>query len=305
MTIELNQRQDFTLENFARVAWSGDEVKIGARAQDVIRSHREQFMALLDNEPELHIYGVTSGYGQHASMRLEGEARQQHAANPPFASMAGFGGELPERIKRGIVLARLINMIEGHAAVTPELVVAVADTLQEPLPRVPLLGNTSAGEIIPLSHLFAGLSQSVDFAEKETLALINGSPCATAVMADVVLSTEARLQLTLDIFALSVEALAAPLEAYDEVLDPLCGDPHLVWVMEQLRQRVAGAQPQRRAYQAPVSWRILPQVIGQAVRAHGQLMQLASTALQAVSDNPVYVAAAATGDAVRYPYGRV
>ena len=290
MTLILDNRHDFSLENFARVAWMGDTVALSDSAQQAMQHSRQNFMQLLDTRPDLHIYGVTSGYGQNASVRLDGEARAEHAARPPFQSMAGFGPDLPERIKRGIVFCRLTNFIEGHAAVTPALAGEVARMLDHPLPKVPASGNASAGEIIPLSHLFVPMTQGFELAEKETIALINGSPCASALMADVALATDRRLALVLDIFSMAIEALGAPIEAYDESLETLYGDPCISYVLQQIRSRIDMDHTERRSYQAPVSWRIVPQMLGQLVRTHRQLIDAATCALSAITDNPVVVA---------------
>jgi len=289
MTLLLDNRSDFSLENYARVAWMGDSIALSDAALQVMAHSRQNFMQLLDMRPELHIYGVTSGYGQNASVRLDGEARAEHAARPPFQSMAGFGSDLPERIKRGIVFCRLTNFIEGHAAVTPELGREVANMLDSPLPKVPATGNASAGEIIPLSHLFVPMTQGFELAEKETIALINGSPCASALMADVALATERRLALILDVFCMAIEAMDAPIEAYDESLEALYGDPCISYVLQQIRSKIDMDNTERRSYQAPVSWRIVPQMLGQLVRTHRQLIDAASCALAAITDNPVVV----------------
>lgn len=292
MPLELDSREDFLLPNYARIAWFGESIKLSEPAIQRIDASRDAFVDLINNDDSVTIYGVTSGYGQNAKTRLSPEQRLEHAATPPFASMAGFGGDLPERLKRGITFCRLANFIEGHAGVTPGLAKAVAQMLDERLPPVPLLGNTSAGEIIPLSHLFTPMTQGIDLAEKEALALINGSPCATALLCDIALATERRIALLLDVFALSVEALGAPLDAYDESLESLYGDPYVAFVLQQLRARIdlkQGGGSKRRPYQAPVSWRIVPQVLGQLCRAHAQICEVATTSLKAVTDNPVIV----------------
>ena len=290
MALELNSRDDFLLPNYARVAWFGESLTLSESARNRIGECRDAFINLIDNDDSVTIYGVTSGYGQNAKTRLSPEQRIEHAGTPPFASMAGFGGDLPERLKRGIAFCRLANFIEGHAGVTPELADAVAGMLDERLPPVPLFGNTSAGEIIPLSHLFTPMTQGIDLAEKEALALINGSPCASALLSDIALVTERRIELLLDVFALSIEALGAPLDAYDESLEALYGDPFVSFVLQQIRARIdTSSGVQRRPYQAPVSWRILPQVLGQLCRAHAQVCEVASTSLKAVTDNPVIV----------------
>jgi len=214
--------------------------------------------------------------------------------------MASFGEPLPERVARGMVFARLANFIEGHAAVSPELATAVASLLDgSPLPPVPLLGNGCAGEIMALSQLLTPLAETFELGEKESLGLINGSPCAAALLADAVLAARRRLALAVEVFALSAEALLAPLEAYDPALDDLWGDPHQAAVLRELRGYLADGAAERRPYQAPVSWRILPRVLGQARRALAQAEEVAATSLGAVSDNPVFVPPARPGEAGR------
>ena len=111
MALELNSREDFLLPNYARVAWFGESLTISDTARETISQSRKAFIDLIDNDDSMTIYGVTSGYGQNAKTRLTPEQRAEHAATPPFASMAGFGGDLPERLKRGIAFCRLTNFI--------------------------------------------------------------------------------------------------------------------------------------------------------------------------------------------------
>lgn len=133
------------------------------------------------------------------------------------------------------------------------------------------------------------------------MALINGSPCATALAADVALHTGHRLRLAEQIFALSIEAYRAPLDAYDPALDDLKGDEAERVVLRNLRGHLNGTITSGRlANQAPVSYRILPQVLGQAQRAVWAMEHAATTALGSVTENPVYLAADAD-----HPSGRV
>ena len=289
MTITLSGRADVTPDAYLRVAWQGEAVRLAPAALSHIAACRAAFLRLLD-DPETVIYGVTSGYGQNAHLRLTPEERQVQARRPAWAPMTSFGEPLPARITRGMVLARLTNFIEGHAAVSPELAEAVAGMLDgRALPPVPGLGNGCPGEIQALSHLFMPLMEGGELGEKEVLSLVNGSPCAVALNADAALAARARLELAIEVFALSIEAFQAPLEAYDPALDALWEDPHEAAVLRALRSWLEGAGAARRPYQAPVSWRILPRVLGQAHRAQAQAEAAAAQGLRAVSDNPVFV----------------
>jgi len=290
MTVVLQTRADITLDAFYRVAWQGEGVDLHEEALARIADCRAAFMKLLDSDDSVFIYGVTSGFGQNAKNRLTPEQRKEQARRPHYPAMTSFGEPLPERVARGIVLARLTNYVEGHAAASPALVEALAGMLDgRPLPAVPALGNGCPGEILALSTLFAPLDESIEFAEKEGLSLVNGSPCASALVADVVLAARQRLALAEEVFALSVEALKAPLEAYDPVLDALWEDLHEAAALRGLRAWLIGGADERRPYQAPVSWRILPRVLGQARRALAQAEEVAEISLKAVSDNPVYI----------------
>ena len=235
------------------------------------------------------VYGVTSGYGDRAAIRLSDRERKEQASRPPVAG-ASFGEPLPERVARGILLARLANFLEGHGAVRPELAEAVAGMLDGgPLPPVPAQGNGGAGEILALGHLFHDLGVRVGLEEKESLALVNGSPCAAAFVGDAALAARGRLELAHAAFALSVEAFGAPLEAYSAELAELWGDEHEAAALRALGALLEGSVGERRAYQAPVSYRILPRVVGQAHRALAEAGRAAEISLRSVTDNPVYV----------------
>jgi histidine ammonia-lyase len=290
MTLEIGRRADINLDNYLRVAWRGEGVRLATGALERIAAARAGFLRLIENSPGLTIYGVTSGYGQQASRRLSPAERREHARRPPRPAACAFGPPQPQRVARGTVFARLANFVEGHAAVSPALAQAVAGMLEEArLPDVSIAGQGGAGEILSLSPLFLDLAERFSLGEKEALALINGSPSASALIADAALATQRRLALAEEVFALSAEAIKAPLEAFAPEFEVLWGDPHETAALQRLRALMAGGAGERRAYQAPVSYRILPRVLGQARRAVAAAVEAAEISLPAVSDNPTYL----------------
>ncbi len=291
MTITLNDRKDFTLKSYQKVAWEGQPVTIGDQAIDRMRTYRQAFLNHIE-DPDVVVYGVTSGYGQNAKLRFTKEQRLQNAKNPPFAATVSFGEEkMPIRVTRGMVFARLTNFISGHSAITPELAIKVAQMLKsDQIPDVPIQGNGGAGEILPLSHLFTDLAVNFDLREKDCLCLINGSPCGSALIADAALVAANRLEEISDVFALSWEALKAPMGHLDPLLGGLWGNEDEIEAIASLRARLEGGQTEdRRAYQAPVSFRVLPRYLGRAYGAVRRARQSAERCLKAVTDNPVYI----------------
>lgn len=99
-----------------------------------------------------------------------------------------------------------------------------------------------------------------------------------------------RLRLSECIFALSIEAAAAPLDAYDPALRDITADPHQRSVLARLDDYLRGVPlTGRLPHQAPVSWRIVPTVLATATRAVRDAEEIATQSLRSVAHNPVYL----------------
>lgn len=286
--ITLSDLGDFTLDAAQAVAWGGAAVRFSPGALQAMAEGRARLDRLVA-DPEVTIYGVTSGYGKNAAQRLSPAERRAHAARPPVASAAGWGDPLPDRVSRAIVFARLANFVEGHAGITPAIAEGVAAMLDGgPLPPVPTSGQGGAGEILSLSHLFLPLARQVRAAEKDMLSLINGAPAATGLVTDAALAARARLEAALPILVLGADAIGAPLDHFNPALGRYWNNRHDAWALDRINALLAGADPAgRRPYQAPVTFRILPRVLGQAHRALEDAEEVARDSLGAVTDNPV------------------
>ncbi len=288
MAVRLSKRLDITLDAAARVGWQREGVEIAPEALVTIATARAAFERLIE-QPGIVIYGVTSGYGQRAWQRFTREERIAHAAKPSLAAQAHAGEPFPERVVRIMVLARLANFLEGHAAVRPSLAETVARMLDEALPEVPREGAMCAGEILPLSTLFGGVHQRIELREKEALALINGAPVAAALASDGALAGARRLALAEEIFALSAEAYKMPIGHFSPEVARLSGEASEVATAERLFGLIAGGTAERRPYQAPVSYRVLPKMLGRLRRDCSRLAETARVSLSQVSDNPVFL----------------
>ena len=290
MTVIVNRRSDFSLDYFQRVAFGQEGVEIGPAARTAMAAARRGFLALLDSDRSAFIYGTTTRPGIEVSTPVPPERQREYARSFRAHSGFGFGGGChDEQIVRGMVFARLADFVEGHAKVRPEVADRVAALLDSPMPRVPLDGQAGPGEVLPMLHLMSAVD-GIELEEGEGMALINGSPYSTAVLADTAVRARHRLAHAELIFALSIDAFRAPLDAYDEALEDLWDDQHQVTALRSLRGHLAGADASGRlTHQAPVSFRIVPRLTGEARRAVAQAGQAAATALRSVSVNPVYL----------------
>ena len=148
MTVVIERRADLTLENFRRVAVDGEGVVIGdaARAGDARRPGGLRRPAR-EGPDGLHVRrdqparrrGEDAG-GAGGSGGL-GDGGHDARHGPRLR-----GGELDERVVRGIVFARLADFVEGNAKARPLVADRVAALLDGPLPKVPLNGQVAAAE---------------------------------------------------------------------------------------------------------------------------------------------------------------
>jgi histidine ammonia-lyase len=231
---------------------------------------------------------VTTGPGDAGDTVLSEDDRR--AAPPGLWTAVSFGEPLPERVVRAIVLARLANLVDGHAGARPSLAAAVAGMLDGgPLPAVPARGNGGAGEILALGHVFGALAARLELEPREKMALVNGSPCAAALVADAALTGQGLLDLAERTFALSVEAIRAPLDAFAAALGGLWGNAHEAAALASLGALLEGGAPDRQAHQGPVSHRVLPRVLGRVRETQAHAERTADGALSSVTDNPVFL----------------
>jgi histidine ammonia-lyase len=302
-TVMLRSRSDFNLENYRRVAWEGHRVALAPAALDRMAETRASFLRMVESDPDAVIYGTTTGDGDRVRFQRFSRAEREERGRRVARGTMAWGDPLPERVVRGIVFARLTNWIEGHGAVRPELAQRIATMLDDgPLPEIPGRGHGGAGETTALHPLFGPVAYEFGTEIKEPMELYNGSPASASLLADAALRARRRLALAHDVFALSCEGFLVPLGAYDEALEELWGDIHESAALRSIRERLEGGVPEdeRLPYQAPVCWRIIPRVLGQAHRAVARIEEAAEISLRSVSDNPVYIA---PDD--EHPHGRV
>jgi histidine ammonia-lyase len=291
MTVVVNSTDDFTLENYRRVAMGGESVAIGPKASRAMADGRANFLRLLESDRTQFIYGVTSNFGPRAKITIPPDQQRAHARAPGFRGnwARGFGGGyLDERVVRGIVFARLANFVAGNSKARPVVAQRLAALLDGPLPPVPFDGEVGAGEVLPMMHVLRDLRRD-DLEEGDANPLANGSPVSAALAADTALQACHRLDHAEQIFALSVEAFGAPLDSYDSVLDDLWGDEDEASALAMLRHYLDGASPEGRRTAAPASYLVLGRVLGQARRTVASVEQAARVSLRSVTDNPVYV----------------
>jgi histidine ammonia-lyase len=312
VTVVLRAPGDLTLETLEAVAWHGERIEIDPDLAARIDAARERMLAALDTgEP---VYGVTTGMGYLAGASLDEAAQRAHSLNLLVGRQVGGPPWLSRAEARALIAVRLAGFLGGEAGVSSALCRFLADRLNDGFtPAVPRTGAGSAGEIIPLAHAFgpmAGVGLCLredggteDAAEalhargvppyvpsiKEGIALIAGAPGAVALGAARLRAGRVLARQALIAAACAIDAIRAPLDPYHPSVAELAADPVLASVLARLNVLLEGSSETRHRLQAPVSYRVAPQVQAHLARTLERLEEDVRRALRAVADSPAFV----------------
>ncbi len=130
------------------------------------------------------VYGVTTGMGALSGVRLSAAEQLRHQQNLLLARATGGPPWLGAADVRAIIAVRLRTFLSGDAGVSAALCQRLVDILHAGIvPAVPRTGVGTAGEIMPLAHMFgplAGLGRVLAPADREPAGLAT-RPAAEAL----------------------------------------------------------------------------------------------------------------------------
>ncbi len=268
------------------------------------------------------VYGVNTGFGKLASMRIAPDDLAQLQRNLVLSHAAGLGAAMPAPLVRLMIALKLASLGHGASGVRPQTVAMLEAMLaHDLLPVIPVQGSVGAsGDLAPLAHLAAGMlgigmmrvrGQMIPAAEalaaaglapltlaaKEGLALLNGTQFSTAYALAALFGAEDALRAGLVTGALATDAARGSDTPFDARIHALRGQRGQIDCAASLRALIAGSAIRAShltgdvRVQDPYCLRCQPQVMGAAL----DLLRHAAATLAAeangVSDNPLIFAA--------------
>ncbi len=288
--IVLKGRRDLTLDVYRKVVWNHTSVSVDPTALKQIDAWRKEFLDFLAVHPELNVYGVNIKPGDAHKQRLTEEELKQNLSQGLNTGIS-FGEPLPNRVVRGIILARTSGMLGGNSASSAALTSHIIGMLgRKELPVVPREGQGGAGEVCPLGTLFDNIPREIHLGLKEPMTIINGHPTATALCVDLALRSDGIIKLTEQVLALAIDGLTAPSEHFGVQLEVCWDDPDEQKALQNIRAYLKDAPvPRRQNVQARVTVRDIPLILAAAYKAQRNLKQTAQTVLQSAHDNPLWI----------------
>ncbi len=276
-----------------------------------------------DGEGSLAVYGVNTGYGSLARVRIQPHEIERLSWNLIRSHAAGVGEPAPAEVVRAMMLLRANALAKGASGCRPEVVDTILAMLAcGVVPEVPSQGSCgSSGDLAPLSHLALVVFRGPDGADepsghatfggvrmtgaeamaragvarlvpgpKEGLAITNGAQLTTALAALACADAAGLVHAAEIAAAMSWEAVRGVSRALHPAVHALRPYPGAIACAEALRRLLHGSalvdsMPEK--VQDAYSIRCTPQILGatrDGVRfAAGQV----GVELNAATDNPL------------------
>jgi len=305
-------------DDVVRVARDCAGVRLGDDALQAITASRAVVDALAgDEQPH---YGVSTGFGALATRHIPVAQRAQLQRSLIRSHAAGSGPEVEQEVVRALMLLRLSTLATGRTGIRPGTARAYAALLDAGLtPVVHEYGSLGcSGDLAPLSSIALALMgegdvrdgsgvlrpaaealpahgiEPVELAEKEGLALVNGTDGMLGMLV-LALADLRRLLTTADVAAaMSVEALLGTDAVFAADLQALRPHPGQAASAANLRALLDGSGimashrgPECTRVQDAYSLRCAPQVHGAARDTADHAAAVADRELAAAVDNPV------------------
>ncbi|MGH3877779.1 MAG: histidine ammonia-lyase [Actinophytocola sp.] len=306
-----------TREDVVAVARGGAAVALGTAALDGVAKSRAHIERLADAETPT--YGVSTGFGALATRHIPTDRRAALQRSLIRSHAAGAGEPVEAEVVRALMLLRLRTLATGRTGVRPSTVETLAKMLNAGIvPVVHEYGSLGcSGDLAPLSAVALAMMgegevtvggatrpaaqaladagiQSLALAEKEGLALING----TDGMLGMLVMALADLTKLLDVAdltaAMSVEALLGTDRVFSDDLQRLRPHPGQARSAKRMRELLEGSAvveshrgPDCNRVQDAYSLRCAPQVHGAARDTVSYVETVADRELAAAIDNPV------------------
>jgi histidine ammonia-lyase len=310
--------QSLTLAEIESVAAHGRLVAIAATAISRVVQSRQVIELILETGQT--VYGVNTGFGKLADVRIPADRLAQLQTNLVRSHACGLGQPLSEAESRAMLLLRANVLAKGHSGIRPELLYLLVAMLNAQVhPIIPAKGSVGAsGDLAPLAHLAlvvigegeaickgirlpgadalaaAGLAP-LQLAAKEGLALLNGTQAMTAVGA-LTVAHASRLTEIADLAgAMSLEALMGTPVAFDSRIHQarphpgqLAAAANLIEILEgsQIRESHRSHSVDPRVQDA-YCLRCMPQVHGAVRGVLAHVTQILETESGSATDNPL------------------
>lgn len=290
-----------TIADVVAVARRNASVSIDPKALKAVTASRKAVEAAIEDGQI--IYGVNTGFGKLAHVRIRPDQARQLQLNLIRSHASGVGDPLPAEAVRAMMLLRANVLVRGTSGVRPVLPELLVEMLNGKIhPTVPSQGSVGAsGDLAPLSHLALAMigegdvkvPRPITLEAKEGLAFVNGTQAQTGIAALLVHDAWTLWRTAHGAAAMSLEAVRGspdPFEARIHDARPHEWQQRSAALLRGLLTDSAIRESHRdndARVQDAYSIRCTPQVLGAVGEGLAFAERLVTTELNAATDNPL------------------
>jgi len=290
-----------SIADVVAVARGNAPVALNPKALDAVRASRRAVEAAVERGET--IYGVNTGFGKLAHVRIPPEQARQLQLNLIRSHASGVGDPLGQDAVRAMMLLRANVLARGTSGVRPAVPELLVEMLNRKIhPTVPSQGSVGAsGDLAPLSHLALAMigegevrvPNPITLEAKEGLAFVNGTQAQTGLAALLVNDAWTLWRTAHGAAAMSLEAVRGSPDPFDARIHD--ARPH-AWQQRSaalLRELLADSEIREShrendpRVQDAYSLRCTPQVLGAVGEGFAFAERLVATELNAATDNPL------------------
>jgi histidine ammonia-lyase len=305
-TVTLDGRS-LSIADVVAVARQHAPVALDEKALKGVKASRQAVEAAAERGQT--IYGVNTGFGKLAHVRIPAEQARQLQLNLIRSHASGVGDPLPVDAVRAMMVLRanvLVRGTSGVRPVLPELLVAMLN--KKVHPTVPSQGSVGAsGDLAPLAHLALAMIGEGDdgrslmgqglapitLEAKEGLAFVNGTQAQTGLAALLVSDAWMLWRTAHAAAAMSLEAVRGSPDPFDSRIHDARPHPWQQRSAALLRELLVDSAIREShrendpRVQDAYSLRCTPQILGAVGEGLAFAEQLVATELNAATDNPL------------------
>ena len=309
-----------TRDQLVAVARRFEQLSISPEVLERLHRQRDSIDALVNSGEA--IYGLSTGFGSLATTSISPESRRDLQRSLIRSHAAGVGPEVETEVVRAMMVSRLTNLCSGVSGVRPSTAEAYAALINANItPVVHEFGSLGcSGDLAPLAHVALALMgegdvrdsggarrraidaltdaglEPVELAEKEGLALINGTDGMLGMLI-LALDDGFALMQQMDLAAsISIQALRGTDQVFLNEIHQLRPHPGQLASAQNLANLLADSpivgdhSDDLSQVQDAYSLRCAPQVHGAARDTFTYATQVANIELAASIDNPSVLA---------------
>jgi histidine ammonia-lyase len=324
--------KSLTFEQIIQVAFHKVPVTIAKSGMDQVS---QSFIALIAAAVKgIPIYGLNLGVGENKDHPVfsgpltpkDCEPSRKFNVRNLYATSAAAGPEAPEVLVRAVMVIRLNTMLHGRSGAQPRVAELYAEFLNKEIhPVLPTQGSVGEADITILAHIGlamigegdvihngtrktakqaladAGITALEPFG-KDSLAIMSSNAYAAAVAVLAVHDAAELLAVSVDVFALSLEALNGNISPFLDVVHTAYGyqgriasgirkrlEGSFLWACKDKGKGEPGWCDNSRALQDPLSFRTASHVLAVALDANAALAHDLLVQINSSDDNPAAI----------------